>query len=101
MSLFFCGAFRGFTATLCGVSVVEQLGLTVWKDLNLRRIWTLTDPGRHQGIQILETGHPYELQVSERSDGVVRTIAGRARSFCRLKGIPGRVTLGRHWRLVH
>lgn len=44
-------------ATLCGVSVVEQLGLTVGQDLDLRRIWTLTDPRRHESVQILETGH--------------------------------------------
>lgn len=42
---------------LCGVSVVEQLGLTVGQDLNLRRIWTLTDPRRHESVQILQTCH--------------------------------------------
>lgn len=44
-------------ATLCGVFVVEELGLTVGEDLNLRRIWTLTDPGCHESIQVLQTRH--------------------------------------------
>lgn len=44
-------------ATLCGVSVVEQFGLTVGKDLDLRRIWTLANTRRHESVQILETCH--------------------------------------------
>lgn len=47
----------GSKATLCGVSVVKQFGLTVGKNLNLRRIWTLTDPRRHESVQILKTCH--------------------------------------------
>lgn len=43
--------------TLCGVSVIEQLGLTVGQDLNLRRIWTLANTGRHESVQILEARH--------------------------------------------
>lgn len=45
--------------------------------------------------------HPYELQVGEGTDGVVRTVAGRAGGISQLKRILGRTTLGRHWRLVH
>lgn len=44
-------------ATLCGVFVVKQLGLTVGEDLNLRRIWTLTNPGCHESVQVLQAGH--------------------------------------------
>lgn len=40
----------GSKATLIGVSVVKELGLTVGEDLNLRRIWTLTNPGCHESI---------------------------------------------------
>lgn len=47
----------GSKATLCGVSVVKQFGLTVGKDLNLRKIWTLTNPRRHESVQILKTRH--------------------------------------------
>lgn len=93
MSLVFCGALLGPTATLCGVSVVEQFGLTVGQDLDLRSIWTLNDARRHQGVQILEACHPYELQVRERSDSVVGAVAGRAGGVCGLEGILWRVTL--------
>ena len=56
-------------ATLCGVSVVEQLGLTVGQDLNLRRIWTLADARRHQSVQILETCHLQHIQKMNRGGG--------------------------------
>lgn len=42
--------------TLCGVPVVEQLGLTVGQDLDLWRIRAL-DAGRHESVQVLQTGH--------------------------------------------
>lgn len=56
------------------------------------------------GLQLrrrLVPTHPYDLQVSEGSDGVVGTIAGRACSLSWIKGIPGRVTVAWHGRLVH
>lgn len=37
-------------ATLIGVFVVKELGLTVGEDLDLRRIWTLTNPRCHESI---------------------------------------------------
>lgn len=43
----------------------------------------------------------YELQVGESSDGVVRTVAGRAGGLGRVKQLSGRVALAGHWRLVH
>lgn len=66
------GALRsdgvGSKATLCGVLVVKELGLTVGEDFNLRRIWALTNPGRHQSVQILQTCNlPIKQEVtSER-----------------------------------
>lgn len=61
------------TATLCGVSVVEQLGLTVGQDLDLGRIWTLTDPRRHESVQILQTCHlPFKRdETDEKSESVL------------------------------
>lgn len=44
-------------ATLIGVFVVKELGLTVGEDLNLRRIWALTNPGCHESIKVLQTCH--------------------------------------------
>lgn len=63
------GALRsdgvGSKATLCGVFVVKELGLTVGEDFNLRRIWTLTNPGRHQSVQILQTCNlPFKQEVT-------------------------------------
>lgn len=119
------------TPTLCdSVLLVEQLGLTVRQDVDLRRFWALANTRRHQSIQVLHASHlaegghcesdthththdthtqiltqthphPYELQVGEGTDGVVRTVAGRAGGISQLKRILGRTTLGRHWRLVH
>lgn len=52
-------------ATLCGVFVVEELGLTVGEDFNLRRIWTLTNPGCHESVQILQTRNlPFKQEVT-------------------------------------
>lgn len=53
-------------ATWCGVSVVEQLGLTVGQDLDLWRIWTLARPRRHEGVQVLQTGHLQHNETAAR-----------------------------------
>lgn len=45
--------------------------------------------------------YSYELQVSESSDGVVRTVAGRAGGLGRVEEVSGRVALAGHRRLVH
>lgn len=51
-------------ATLIGVFVVKELGLTVGEDLNLRRIWTLTNPGCHESVSVLLTCHlPFKQEV--------------------------------------
>lgn len=63
------GALRsdgvGSSATLCGVFVVKELGLTVGEDFNFRRIWTLADPGCHESVQILQTCNlPFKQEVT-------------------------------------
>lgn len=63
--------------------------------------WSLSDFGVKTCPNLKEKPHPYELQVGQSSDGVVRTVAGRAGGLGRLKRIPGRVPLGRDRRLVH
>lgn len=43
--------------TLSSVFLVQEFGLTVGQDLNFRGVGALGDPGRHQGVEVLQTGH--------------------------------------------
>lgn len=46
--------------TLSSVFLVQEFGLTVGQDLNFRGVGALGDPGRHQGVEVLETGHLWD-----------------------------------------
>lgn len=65
------------------------------------KLWSTSTFNDDQDTHTQAGTHPYELQVCESSDGVVGTVAGRARGLCRVERVSGRVTLTGHRRLVH